>query len=61
MEPGEDEIIDNETVMMNEIQRKKQYDQIKTIASRSMAFSQELLEDSIKLLDKVVENVKKVE
>ena len=61
VEPADDEIVDNETIMMNEIQRTQQYDQVKNIASRSIAFIQELLQGSIGLLDRVVENVKKVE
>ena len=52
---------DSDTIMMNELRITQQYDRVKNIAARSVTISQELVEDSIQLLDRVVENVKKVE
>ena len=52
---------DKDTVMMNEVRITQQYEQVKNMATRSVNISQELLEESIQVLDRVVENVKKVE
>ena len=52
---------DKDTIMMNELRITQQYDRVKNLATRSVNISQEMVEDSIQLLDRVVENVKKVE
>ena len=52
---------DKDTVMMNELRITQQYDRVKNIAKRGVNLSQGLLEDSVQLLDRVVENVKKDE
>ena len=52
---------DKDNVMMNEVRITQQYERVKNIATRSVNISQELLTETIQVIDRVVENVKKVE